>query len=400
MSRAAVAAALLALAPSAAAAQGTDSASHLTISFGRSYSSTRALHQPGTLVVEKQDGASLYTVIDAGALVTGPLSHRTWMEFGLRARGGSSRPRSKRAYGSIARVFADIGDLLEIKNENPFKVRAYRSAADTIGHLAGPAASLFLGGLLLGLARLLDEAGPGPAESVAGIAFWLGAINVLLGFFNLVPGFPMDGGRILRGLLWRLSADFVRATRIATLVGRAVAYVMIGAGFLIALNGDVVGGLWLAFVGWFLNTAAESSYRRVALERLVAGVRVGEVMERDAPTVHPNLTLDVFVDQYLVSGAATAYAVTIEGDLFGTIGLEQVRATPREDWPAARVTDVMTRLAEAPTATADEPLWDAIERFEEGRLQLLPVTDGRRLLGVVTRETLLRALRARAELSA
>lgn len=266
--------------------------------------------------------------------------------------------------------------------------------------LAGPAASLFLGGLLLGLARLLGEAGPGPAESVAGIAFWLGAINVLLGFFNLVPGFPMDGGRILRGLLWRLSADFVRATRIATLVGRAVAYVMIGAGFLIALNGDVVGGLWLAFVGWFLNTAAESSYRRVALERLVAGVRVGEVMERDAPTVHPNLTLDVFVDQYLVSGAATAYAVTIEGDLFGTIGLEQVRATPREDWPAARVTDVMTRLVEAPTATVDEPLWDAIERFEEGRLQLLPVTDGRRLLGVVTRETLLRALRARAELTA
>ncbi len=108
----AVATALLALAPSAAAAQGTDSASHLTISFGRSYSSTRALHQPGTLVVEKQDGASLYTVIDAGALVTGPLSHRTWMEFGLRARGGSSRPRSKRAYGSIARVFAEIDPIL------------------------------------------------------------------------------------------------------------------------------------------------------------------------------------------------------------------------------------------------------------------------------------------------
>lgn len=266
--------------------------------------------------------------------------------------------------------------------------------------LAGPAASLALGGLLLGVAWLLDSPGGGAGEAIAGIAFWLGAINIMLGLFNLVPGFPMDGGRVLRALLWRIGGDFVRATRVAALAGRLVAYLMIGAGFLIALNGEVVSGLWLAFVGWFLNNAAEGSYRRVALERLVAGVRVGDVMERDAPTVHPNLTLDVLVDQYLVSGTASGYAVTVESDLFGTIGLEQVRATPREDWRTTRVTDVMTRLPDAPTAGVDEPLWEAIERFEEERLQLLPVTEGRRLLGVLTRETLLRAIRARAQLAA
>lgn len=113
MSRAAaVAAALLALAPCTAVAQGADSASHLTVSFGRSYSSARALHRPGTFVVEKQRGAALYTVIDAGALISGSLSHRTWMEFGLRARGGSSRPRSRRAYGSVARVWAELDPIL------------------------------------------------------------------------------------------------------------------------------------------------------------------------------------------------------------------------------------------------------------------------------------------------
>ncbi|HET7677593.1 MAG TPA: site-2 protease family protein [Candidatus Limnocylindrales bacterium] len=289
-----------------------------------------------------------------------------------------------------------FGGAANLEQEAP------NARAEALIAAAGPASSIVLAGGFLVLAAALRGAAGEPARLVGGAASWLGSINLLLALFNLVPGFPMDGGRLLRALLWGVTRDFVRATRIATLIGRGFAYLLIGGGFFLALQGSILDGLWLAFIGWFLNQAAESSYRRVAVENLVRGVLVRDVMDREVPVVGPNLTLDTFVQQHLLAGRAPLYPVVIDGDLMGTIELAQVSRVPREDWPTMRVTDVMTRGPKMVTLTEPQPLWEAISHFEESGTQALPVVDGetkRRLLGLVTQEGVFRALRARRELT-
>ncbi len=269
---------------------------------------------------------------------------------------------------------------------------------------AGPVSSLILGGFFLAafavLPRGVDATDVGGL--FASMAFYLGGANVLLALFNLIPGFPMDGGRLLRALVWGVTGDFLRATRIATLIGRTVAYGMIAIGFFIAINGSVVEGVWLAFIGWFLNQAAEASYRRVAIEKLIEGIRVQDVMDRDVRVVNPNLTLDTLVDQHLLTGQASLYPVTLDGDmLMGTVEIAQVSRIAREDWPNTRVTDIMTRGDAIVTMTEAEALWDAVTRFEESTLPAIAVVDvetRRRLLGLVTRDGVFRALRNRAQL--
>jgi CBS domain-containing protein len=205
-------------------------------------------------------------------------------------------------------------------------------------------------------------------------------------------------------LLWAGTKDFVRATRIATLVGRAFAYVLIGIGLVVALRGgDIVGGLWLSFIGWFLSNAAEASYRRVALEKLIEGVRVHDVMERNVQQVSPNLTLDTLVDQHLLSGQAMFYPVVLDDVLVGTVDIGQVSRIPRANWPLTRVTDVMTRGPAMVTVSEPDTLWQAVTRFEETGTPAIPVVDAadpRRLLGLLTRDGVFRALRARAQLRA
>jgi Zn-dependent protease/predicted transcriptional regulator len=268
---------------------------------------------------------------------------------------------------------------------------------------AGPVSSLVFSAGFFALAAVLREAPGELAGIVGGAAAWLARINLLLALFNLIPGFPMDGGRLLRAAVWGVTRDFVRATRIATLIGRGLAYVIIALGFVIAINGQLVDGLWLAFIGWFLNQAAEASYRRVAVEKLVEGVRVGDVMERDISVVNPNLTLDTLVDQHLLGGHSSLYPVTQDGLLVGTIDLGQIRRTPRADWTTTRVTDVMTRGEGLQTITEPEPLWEAITRFDQGGAPAIPVVDPetrRQLLGLLTRDSVFRALRARSQVRA
>jgi Zn-dependent protease len=283
---------------------------------------------------------------------------------------------------------------LEQESPNP-RTEALVAAA---GPLTSVAVALVFTGIWAALRAIDSE----PVQIVAQSAFWLGSINLLLAAFNLIPGFPMDGGRLLRALLWAANKNFVRATRIATLIGRAFAYVLIGIGIVVALRGgDIVGGLWLSFIGWFLSNAAESSYRRVALEKLIEGVRVHDVMERNVQQVSPNLTLDTLVDQHLLSGQAMFYPVVLDDVLVGTVDIGQVSRVPRANWPLTRVTDVMTRAPAMVTVSEPDSLWQAVTRFEETGTPAIPVVDAgdpRRLLGLLTRDGVFRALRARAQL--
>jgi Zn-dependent protease/predicted transcriptional regulator len=267
---------------------------------------------------------------------------------------------------------------------------------------AGPAASGLLGAILLGATLLLRDMSGEFVAVVYWACFWLGLSNLLLCAFNLIPAFPMDGGRLLRALLWGTMKNFVRATRIATLIGRTFGYLVVLAGLVISMA-DLVNGIWLVLIGWFLNRSASFSYKRVALEQLVEGIRVRDVMESEVPVVNPNLTLDTLAEQHLMSGETGFYAVMADGKLVGTVDIRHIRGVPRSQWTTTRVGEVMKSGDQIVTLTEPQPILDAVNRFEQSGASAIPVVavdDARRLLGILTRDGLLRAVQARARVRA
>ena len=264
---------------------------------------------------------------------------------------------------------------------------------------SAPLVSLAIAALFAGAGFAAEGASGKSAPLLANLCYLVAAMNGILGILNLVPAFPLDGGRVLRAILWRLNGDFLVATRTAANAGRAVGWTAVGAGALIVLRSDAVTGLTVMAVGWFLSRFATTAYRWAAIQRHVSGVSVGQVMERDVPTVRPSLTLDVFIEQYLLSGSGSAFAVATGDELIGTIDVDRARRVPRDLWPNRRIADVMIPLSDVETAREEDPLWPAIERFERGGLHLMPVVDGQRLLGVLTRRGLLEAIRRRARIA-
>jgi Zn-dependent protease/CBS domain-containing protein len=262
--------------------------------------------------------------------------------------------------------------------------------------LAGPASSIVIGAALLGAGALVSVS---EARALLG---WLGVINVVLGVFNLVPGFPMDGGRVLRAILWRLRGDANTATRQAAIVGRVVGYLMVAGGIAWALRSrDIGSGLWLALVGWFLATAAEATMQQAGVERSLSGVRVRDAMDATPPAVSPNESVADLVSERMLRGDDRSFLVRHDdGGLAGMVTLGDVKRLPRESWTDARVTDIMTRYDDLATIGPEEPLADALRLLQQREVGQLPVmeSEGRLPVGLVTRRGILRLIEARMKL--
>ena len=263
--------------------------------------------------------------------------------------------------------------------------------------IAGPLVSISLGVLFLLLWRGLR---PLPVLAVA--LEYLGWINLLLGAFNLVPGFPLDGGRVLRAVLWGVTGSLRRAARWSSLSGRLVGFGFIVVGSYRLLVHGLLDGLWLVFIGWFLNNAAEVTYRQLVLRETLAGVVAGDVVERDCPVVSRRLELNRLIDEELVGGAREAVAVADSDDdgggVAGLVGLRQAAAVPRQRRPFVTAEDVMTPLAAIDSAADDEPAWDVLQRMSQAGLAQLPVLRDGAFLGLLTRERLARYIQVRTAL--
>ena len=260
---------------------------------------------------------------------------------------------------------------------------------------AGPITSLLIGGALWLIVAVVN------LPQVEAILAWLALINLSLGIFNLIPGFPMDGGRILRALIWRLRGDRFKATRNAAGVGRLFGYLLIGGGVLMALQGgNVFNGVWLALIGWFLSNAAESSVAQMTLERALHGAKVRDVLEPEPPSVSPNETVSQLVNERLAKGQRCYLVRHADGGLAGIVTLSDVGRVKREDWDAARVTDIMTRFADLATIGPDADLEAALKVLQAREVNQLPVVDpdGRTVLGLLTRAGVLRLVDARLKL--
>ncbi|MCK4692535.1 MAG: site-2 protease family protein [Anaerolineales bacterium] len=260
--------------------------------------------------------------------------------------------------------------------------------------LAGPLSSLVISGiftLLWFLSRNL-------IEPVSALASYLAMINGSLALFNLIPGFPLDGGRVLRAVIWSLTDNRRLATRVASWIGRGVAFLFIFAGIWQVFSGAWLNGLWIAFIGWFLNNAAITGYRQVVMRDMLREVRVDDLQAPTYEAVNPGLTLQRLVDDYILRRREHAYPV-VEGDqLQGIICLHDVKAVPREKWSETQVSQVMTPWDRLVTVSVGDDGNTVLSRFGTHDVNQLPVVEGRQLMGIVRRSDVISHLQLRSEL--
>ena len=267
-------------------------------------------------------------------------------------------------------------------------------ATEFLMALAGPVTSLLLGGLFLAVGSQMQES----RQLLAVLCLYLGQINISLGLFNLIPGFPLDGGRVLRSILWHRSRNLAQATRIASLIGQGVAYLFIMVGVWQIFSGQWSNGIWIAFIGWFLDNAAQASWRQMAVKNMLAGHIVQEVMTQDCYSLPPATSLDELVSQHLLTTGRRCFPIVQEGQLLGPLTLHNIKQVPRARWSDVNVERTMTPLSQLKAIGPDDDLWSAMQEMTEEGVNQLPVMEEGQLIGMLARDNLMSFIRVRAEL--
>jgi CBS domain-containing protein len=246
--------------------------------------------------------------------------------------------------------------------------------------------SLVLAGVFWGIATLLPA-----GSSTSALARYLGYTNLLLGLFNIVPGFPLDGGRVLRSIVWGLSGSMVTATRIASYVGQAVAFLLIAWGVIDVVSGDLFGGLWIAFIGWFLNSGAEASRQEIKAQSALAGVPVSTIMQPSPDAVAPEVTVSEFVLEHALRRGQRALPVVSSGQLVGIMSITDAKHLRQEAWATTPVGDLMTHRP-LKTLGPDADLAAALQLMADADIhQVLIVREGA-VVGMVNRADIMRYL--------
>lgn len=265
--------------------------------------------------------------------------------------------------------------------------------------IVGPMTSFVIGAILLGLSTALGWSPmTTPNTPVLAMMVWLGYINVALAVFNLVPGFPLDGGRVLRSIVWWMTKDAVRSTRIAARVGQTIAIFFIAIGVYRLFGGAGFAGLWIAIIGWFLLDAAGASYAQVEINQRLRGVRVGDIMARDCPTVEGRTNLQAFVEDFLLRTGRRCFIVVENGVISGMITANEIKEVKPQLRIHKTVSDAMRPIHQLRTVTTDTAVTEALETMAREDLNQLPVVSDGRLEGVISRGQVLRYLQTRIEL--
>ena len=274
---------------------------------------------------------------------------------------------------------------------------ATRARVDTRGPgdefliaLVGPLTSGLLAGLFGILAGLGGDVLSRPVAGTLGYLAWT---NLVLAGFNLVPGFPLDGGRLLRAALWRATGSLRRATRVASAAGQGVGWLLVAGGVAWLLAGDLAGGIWFAFIGWFLVQAARSSYQELQLEQMLHAVEAEEVMAGDLVRIPPELSLQEAVDDYFMRYNHGAFPVEEQGRTIGLLTLRGVRRVPREQWPTRRVRDHMVPLGDQVVVAPDARMDDVVDKLQDGQANRVLVVQDGEVVGIITPTDLTRWLR-------
>ncbi len=261
---------------------------------------------------------------------------------------------------------------------------------------AGPLTSFVLGAIFLAIPHVLHLYGRYPMW--ASVFDYLGFINFALGLFNLLPGFPLDGGRILRAMFWARSGDFRQATARASEWGQGIAYGLIFLGALEIFTGSLIGGLWLIFIALFLKGAASSSYQSLVMEQVLGSIRVNDLMVRDTVTIDAATTVAEAIGDHFMRHAYGGYPVMSDGRVVGLISLSQVRDCPIEERANKRISDIMRPLDPAIVIVAEAPVSNALRQMAQSDTGRLLIMNQDKLIGLITRSAIAHFIMLRSQL--
>jgi Zn-dependent protease len=347
----------------------------ITLSLAQQFQLTNAAWSAGL-----RWGLALITaVLFFASIVAHELSHA----LVAKARGLPVRSITLFALGGVAQIERDAAD-----GKTEFWMG-----------IIGPITSFVIGFVCLVLALALGWAPPElPGTPLAAMLMWLGVINVGLAIFNMVPGFPLDGGRVLRGLIWMITGNAKRATTIAARVGQVIAFLMIVYGVMQFFSGAGFSGLWLVFIGWFLLSASRESHAQMVITEGLRGLRVTDVMSRDYEAVDAYSNLQAFAEEHVMRTGRRFFVVNLNGRPEGIITPAELAAVPRARWPYTTVADVMRPLDRVRTVRDDTPITEALELMASQDLNQLPVVTNGSLAGVISRAHVLQLIQTRSQL--
>jgi Zn-dependent protease len=280
-----------------------------------------------------------------------------------------------------------FGGVAQIEREARTPASEFRIAT------AGPVTSLLLAGIFYILFNLDKK-----ISYLAAPSEYLMRINFMLAIFNLIPGFPLDGGRILRAAVWAWNKDLRKATRFAALVGQVIAYIFIGIGIFSLFQGKFSNGLWLIFIGWFLQSTASSIYQQINIETSLRSSTVSQVMSREMVKL-PGLTpLDWVIEEHVLANKDPAIYVVEYGEISGLLTIREITKIPKMHWRFTTINQAMVPLSKLSMLSPDTDLFSALERMEEAKVSQIPVVEGEDVIGTLSRENIARYLHMRTRL--
>ncbi len=268
-----------------------------------------------------------------------------------------------------------FGGVAQIGAEPPSAIAEFWIA------IAGPAVSFFLAILFTALKSVTTG-----FEPLLGLLKYLAYINFALVLFNLIPGYPLDGGRVFRAIVWAATKNMRRATLVAANVGRFFGFLFILAGVWRVFSGDFGGGLWIAFIGWFLDNAASAQIQQVMFQGLLAGHTVSQAMSAQCGTIPPELTLQQLVDEHILKSGQRCFFVNRGSETVGLMTLHRIRRVPRSEWQTTSAAQAMLPLDKLMRISPDKELWTALQQMDRDGVNQLPVMTDNRVVGMLSRE--------------
>ena len=282
-----------------------------------------------------------------------------------------------------------FGGVAQIEAEPPSAIAEFFIA------VAGPLVSLILA-ILFHTLQLLA----GGVEPVLGLAKYLAYINLALVLFNLIPGYPLDGGRVLRAIVWAITGDIRRSTLIAASAGRFFAFMLIFAGVWQMFGGNLGGGLWIAFIGWFLDNAASVQIQQVLFRRLLTGHPVSQAMSAQYAIIPEDLRIQKLVDEQIIATGQRSFLVNRDDKTVGLITLHRIKEVPRGEWANTRTAQIMLPMEQLKCVDPDTELWAALELMDRNGFNQMPVVKAQHVVGMLSREDVITFLRTLLEFGA
>ncbi|HLZ01119.1 MAG TPA: site-2 protease family protein [Bradyrhizobium sp.] len=275
-----------------------------------------------------------------------------------------------------------FGGVAQIGAEPPSAVAEFLIA------IAGPLVSLALAAFFYAAQSPISG-----VEPLLGLAKYLAYINTALVLFNLMPGYPLDGGRVLRAVVWAITGNMSRSTLIAANVGRFFAFFLIFAGTWQIFSGNLGGGLWIALIGWFLDSAASAQIQQLALRGLLTGHRVSQAMSAHYAIIPEDLTLQQLVDELILDSGQRSFLVNRGDKTIGLITLHQIKEVPRREWATKRAAEVMLPFEQLTCTSPDAELWSALQKMDRNGVNQMPVVRAEHVVGMLSREDVITFLR-------